>query len=157
MYQLYQRILVPLDGSQRAEAIMPHVTELARRYDATVILMRVVVPVVQPTLTYGGLPTYTLSGNEMAASAEAAHTYLADWQARLSHKGIEVKTIVTSGPVVAMILQAAERENADLIAMSSHGRTGLPRVFYGSVAAGVLHQTEHPLLLIRSHDIAQPA
>ena len=46
----------------------------------------------------------------------------------------------------------AARENADLIAMASHGRTGLGRVFYGSVAAGVLHRADRPLLLIRAQD-----
>lgn len=54
------------------------------------------------------------------------------------------------GPVVEEIAQSAEREEADLIAMASHGRTGLARVFYGSVAAGVLHRLDRPLFLIRS-------
>jgi nucleotide-binding universal stress UspA family protein len=54
------------------------------------------------------------------------------------------------GAIVAEIIDAAEREGADLIAMASHGRTGLARVFYGSVAAGVLHRVDRPLLLVRS-------
>ncbi|MCB0137738.1 MAG: universal stress protein, partial [Caldilineaceae bacterium] len=57
-----------------------------------------------------------------------------------------------SGPVVTAILDVAEREKADLIAMASHGRTGLSRVFYGSVAAGILHKADRPLLLIRASD-----
>jgi nucleotide-binding universal stress UspA family protein len=51
---------------------------------------------------------------------------------------------------VASILAVADRENVDLVAMASHGRSGLGRVFYGSVAAGVLHATNRPLLLVRA-------
>jgi nucleotide-binding universal stress UspA family protein len=57
---------------------------------------------------------------------------------------------VTHGPTAKKILEMSEQEEADLIAMASHGRTGLARVFYGSVAAGVLHSADRPLLLIRS-------
>jgi nucleotide-binding universal stress UspA family protein len=66
-------------------------------------------------------------------------------------KGIAAKAFVAHGPVVGAILDAAERESADLIAMASHGRSGLSQVFYGSVAAGVLHRIDRPLLVIRSH------
>ena len=65
-------------------------------------------------------------------------------------KGIEARTRVVYGPVVQAIIDAAEGKDADLIAMASHGRSGLSGVFYGSVAAGVLHRVDRPLLLIRS-------
>jgi nucleotide-binding universal stress UspA family protein len=81
-----------------------------------------------------------------------ARAYLDGKQGALQGRGIDVKCLVESGPVVNGILEAAERENADLIAMASHGRTGLGRVFYGSVAAGVLHKADRPLLLVRSAD-----
>jgi nucleotide-binding universal stress UspA family protein len=58
--------------------------------------------------------------------------------------------MVVRGPVVETIINVAEREGADLTAMASHGRTGLERVFYGSVAVGVLHHVDRPLLLVRS-------
>jgi nucleotide-binding universal stress UspA family protein len=54
------------------------------------------------------------------------------------------------GPVVSTILCVAQREAVDLIAMASHGRSGLSRAFYGSVAAGVLNQVDRPMLLIRA-------
>lgn len=88
----------------------------------------------------------------MNALAEEARTYLDSWVAVLNNQEIQAETFVEFGSIVKNILWAAERENADLIAMSSHGRTGLPRVLYGSVAAGILHQTRLPLLLIRSED-----
>ena len=65
-------------------------------------------------------------------------------------KGIQAKTIVQKGDVVKWISNVAISEDVDLIAMASYGRTGLERVFYGSVAAGVLHQVDRPLLLIRA-------
>ena len=78
--------------------------------------------------------------------------YLATTQGEFREKGITARTRIAQGPVVEAIIDAAEREGADLIAMASHGRTGLPQVFYGSVAAGVLHCVDRPLLLIRSVD-----
>ena len=65
-------------------------------------------------------------------------------------KVIKARAFITHAPVVEDIRKATERENADLIALASHGRTGLSRVFYGSVAAGSLHRIDGPLLLIRS-------
>ncbi|MCB0075487.1 MAG: universal stress protein, partial [Caldilineaceae bacterium] len=62
------------------------------------------------------------------------------------------KKVVEQGPIVRTILDVAERENADLIAMASHGRSGLARVFYGSVAAGVLQSADRPLLIVRAQD-----
>ena len=59
---------------------------------------------------------------------------------------------VSKEMVVKAIIDAAERENADLVAMASHGRSGLSRAFYGSVAAGVLQRIDRPLLLIRSRN-----
>lgn len=83
-----------------------------------------------------------------------AETYLAGLEGEYKDRGIRTRAFVQKGPVVSTIIQVAERERADLIAMASHGRTGLSRVFYGSVAAGVLHQVDRPLLLIRAVDYA---
>lgn len=145
---LYQRILVPLDGSKRAEAIMPHVEDLAQCYQAEVILLQVIEP--KPLLIDGTYAVPDLVEHEQ--HLKTAENYLRTLQGELRTKGIEVKTRVAQGPVVNGIIDMAERENADLVAMASHGRTGLARVFYGSVAAGVLHRIDRPLLLVRSED-----
>ncbi|HUI69841.1 MAG TPA: universal stress protein, partial [Spirochaetia bacterium] len=68
----------------------------------------------------------------------------------LQRKGIEAHVHVLLGPVVATIVDLAAQEKVDLVAIASHGRTGLPAFFYGSVAAGVLHRTHQPLLVVRS-------
>ncbi len=81
---------------------------------------------------------------------EEAKQYLGAVSNAFREKGLDVQVLVEQGPVVRTILDVAEREDADLIAMASHGRSGLARVFYGSVAAGILHQADRPLLLVRA-------
>jgi nucleotide-binding universal stress UspA family protein len=145
---MYNSILVPLDGSKRAEAILPHVENLAQRYNAKVIFLQVVEPapaVVGPEAAYTALHQ-----QELAERTKQAESYLAARQGEFREKGIEARTRVVYGPVVEAIIDAAEGEGADLVALASHGRSGLSRVFYGSVAAGVLHRIDRPLLLIRS-------
>ncbi len=149
---MYSKILVPLDGSQRAEAIMGHIQELASRFDATVVLLSVVEPVYNMVGTYTGVPTYEIMAMAINRRNSEAQSTLEKWQTVLGNINITTETYVESGPVVRTILTVAGREAVDLIAMSSHGRTGLARAFYGSVAAGVLHQTSLPLLLVRALD-----
>ena len=145
---MYNTILVPLDGSKRAEVILRHVEELAQRYDAKVIFLQVVEPV--PLLVGLRGAEVALEQLELGRRTKEAESYLAALQGVFREKGIEARTRVAYGPVVEEIINAAEREGADLLALASHGRSGLPRVFYGSVAAGVLHRADRPLLLIRS-------
>ena len=146
---MYNRVLVPLDGSKRAEKILPHVQDLARRYDATVIFVQVVEPV---PATLGLETPYEMLRGEYEQRVSEAEHYLADLEKEFHERGIRARTSTVPGPVVGAIVKSAEREDADLIAMASHGRSGLSQVFYGSVAAGVLHRIDRPLLLIRSRD-----
>ena len=147
---MYKTILVPLDGSKRAEAILPHVEELARLYEAKVVFLQVIeptYPIMGPQEVY-----VELYEQSRERRIEKAESYLAALKEGFREKGIETRVRVGDGPVVEEILNAAECEGAGLVAMASHGRTGLSRVFYGSVAAGVLHRIDRPLLLIRSKD-----
>jgi nucleotide-binding universal stress UspA family protein len=143
---LYQTILIPLDGSARAEAILVHALELARRFAARAVLLHVIEPTT-PTTTRGGALMDVEAVNRRAAEAER---YLVARQAEFEAQGLQNERLIEYGPVVQTICEAAERVDADLIAMASHGRTGLARVFYGSVAAGVLQRVDRPLLLVRS-------
>jgi nucleotide-binding universal stress UspA family protein len=145
---MYKTILVPLDGSKRAEAILPHAEQLAILCQSKVIFMQVVEPVYiaadPPEIPMG------LNQELTQQRADEAATYLAGWQGEFREKGIEAVTRVEHGPVVQTIIQVAEREGADLITLASHGRSGLARVFYGSVAAGLLQHVDRTLLVIRS-------
>jgi nucleotide-binding universal stress UspA family protein len=112
----------------------------------------VLLQVVEPEpLLIGPDIVYPMVNQEMIEErTKMAETYLATHRAEFQEKGIQVETYVAHGPVVEEIITYADRTKADLIAMASHGRTGLSRVFYGSVAAGVLNKVDRPLLLIRS-------
>ena len=145
---MYKTILLPLDGSKRSEAILPHVEELAHCLDAKVVLLQVVehLPVVTPQSAE--LVDLNLEG--LRQLMNEADAYLAGLHGEFREKNIKVMRFVEHGPVVETILNVATREDADLIAMASHGRSGLSRAFYGSVAAGILQRVDRPLLLIRS-------
>ena len=148
---MYDTILVPLDGSKRAEKILPHIEQLAQRYNAKVVFLQVIHPFM--TLAGPGEAAYTeLADLALEKQTEEAEAYLDSLVADFREKGIEALARVVNGPVVGEILDAADREGADIIGMASHGRTGMSRVFYGSVAAGVLHSVDRPLLLVRSRD-----
>lgn len=149
-HSMYKDILVPLDGSKRAEKILPDVEELARVCNAGVIFLRVMgCPPVDSGIV--GVPfDEEQCRKESQRRREDVEAYLESWQSKFRERGIAARTHLGAGPVVEAILETAEHEGADLIALASHGRSGLSRVFYGSVAAGVLHRADRPLLLIRS-------
>ncbi len=146
---MFKRILVPLDGSERAEAILPHVEDLARRYDKSQVSLLQVVELV-PTTMFIADDVAPLDQAAINLVYKEARDYLERVQARLREKGIEAHVHVSLGPVVGTIIDLAVQEKVDLIALASHGRTGLPAFFYGSVAAGVLHRADRPLLIVRS-------
>jgi nucleotide-binding universal stress UspA family protein len=128
--------------------IRPHVRELASRFQATVILIAVVEPM---TYADGMGETFPVISEEaVKAKIDQAQKYLDGVAAKLRDKGIACKKLVSRGPVVESIIRAAEAEEADLIAMTSHGHGGLTRLFYGSVAAGILNRVETPLFIVRS-------
>ena len=147
---MYYTILVPLDQSKRAQAILPHVENLAMLYSAKVIFLVVVEP-LRAVVASGGQYT-SIHKEGLAAQEDEIENYLSGLQGEFREKGIESVARLAHGPVVAEIIRTANTDNVDLIAMASHGRGGLARVFYGSVAAGVLQRIDRPLLIIRALD-----
>ena len=145
---MYKKILVPLDGSQRAEAIIPHVEDLASRHQSTILLLQIVEPTIAYASPYDVYPELSLEDAERRA--KDVSVYLSNLARRFQGEGVRTQCHVEQGPVVTTILDLANSEDVDLIAMASHGRSGLARVFYGSVAAGVLSHVDRPLLLVRS-------
>lgn len=157
---MYGKILVPLDGSELAEGVVAHVEELARRFQSEVTLMQVVAPLsklVAETSPASLEPTGAGAAVGLEAAAEAvkaehegARTYLDGIAGRLKAAGISVRVEVTEGMAGDAIVDYAHHHELDLIAMSTHGRSGLLRLFYGSVADHVLRHAGTPVLLIRS-------
>jgi len=144
---MYRTILVPLDGSQRAEAILPHVIEMAKHFAAEVILLQVVEPpsVISPGVPVAVVPAVNV--NELRATAQA---YLAGIQEQLRRQGIRARSLVPYGEVIDEIIATANGKQADLVAIASHGRGGLAQLFYGSVASALLQHANQPLLMVRS-------
>ncbi|MFO8035139.1 MAG: universal stress protein [Anaerolineales bacterium] len=149
---MYKKILVPLDGSERAETILSHVEELAHCSDAEVIFLEVVVPEVVFTPTHGMIRDIHVEEQKLEELVDQAKAYLSGLVEAFEEKDIRARSLVEVGSVVQMIIDKADEEGADLIAMASHGRAGLSHVFYGSVAAGVLHRVDRPLLLVRAEE-----
>ena len=142
---MYRRALVPLDGSMVAESIIPFILEIAGPLDMEVALVRVLVPV--PPMAVEGTRHVVIE--DLAKLRAEAEEYLASIAAQLRANGVRVTTAVRRGEPVAEILAGAREVDADLIAMTTHGRSGLSRLFFGSVAAAVLSQAEVPVFLMR--------
>jgi nucleotide-binding universal stress UspA family protein len=140
---MYERVLVPLDGSVVAEAIIPFILQIAGPLDFEVVLLRALPPV----------PSEVVREPALAEKLESQHAdaeeYLAGVKAELLAKGLRARTVLRHGDPVTEIAAGAAAERADLIAMTTHGRSGLRRVLFGSVAEGVLRQTAIPVLLMR--------
>ncbi|HUO63188.1 MAG TPA: universal stress protein [Terriglobales bacterium] len=141
---MYRRAIVALDGSQVAETILPFIFDLAGPLEVT--LVRVNVP-VRPTIVEGAAQPIFEDPEVARIDAEE---YLAPLAADLRRRGIHVKTQVRKGEAAEEILKAARELNADVIAMTTHGRRGLGRLFFGSVAETVLRESELPVLLMRA-------
>ena len=146
---MYDTILVPLDGSRRAEAIIPHVEGVARAMGAKVMLLTAVEHRI--FVDAEGIRSQIDEG-EYEKRTKEAKTYLENLETQIRAKDIQVESRVDVGPAVESIIKVAEEVEANLIAIASHGRSGLGRVFYGSIAAGLLQAIDRPLLLIRSRD-----
>src|SRR5262245_60655914 len=143
---MYRRVLVALDGSLVAEGIIPFIMQIAGPLDIQVVLLRVLVPV----------PAMAIEGTRQVEDAEKhraeAEEYLAGMARELRDKGVRATTEVRRGEPVAKILEGAREAKADLIAMTTHGRSGLGRLLFGSVAEAVLRQADIPVFLMRLPD-----
>lgn len=142
---MYRRALVPLDGSMIAEAIVPFILEIAGPLDMEVALLRVILP-TPPVMVEGGGAMVVDDVEQLRARAEE---YLASVAAGLRARSVRATTQVRFGNAVGEILAGAREAEADLIAMTTHGRGGLGRLLFGSVAEAVLRQAEIPVFLMR--------
>jgi nucleotide-binding universal stress UspA family protein len=145
---MYKKILLPLDGSKRAEAIFPHVEQMAARFGATITILIVEEPAIQ--LERDEVINAERYLEERARMRKEITTYALDIINRFKAADVEADFLIGRGPVVQAIVKTAAKENIDLVAMASHGRSGWARTFYGSVAAGVLQNIDRPILMIRS-------
>jgi nucleotide-binding universal stress UspA family protein len=145
---LCQRILVPLDGSVMAEQVLPRVRSVAKAVGARVFLFQVAVD--QPAMMFGSDWFFLPTEGEFEEEERRAQAYLEGVANSFREEGIEVFTGTQIGPVAESIVGFAEDNKVDLLAMCTHGRTGLARWALGSVADRVLRAGGVPILLVRA-------
>jgi nucleotide-binding universal stress UspA family protein len=155
---MYERILVPLDGSEFAEQVLPYAEALAEKFGSQVILLTVVVP-TSPAIvpTPIGLPVaqpispYTAEAlsEAMEDMQQESEQYLQAVAKRLKDQGMHVDHEVVEGWPADVIVERSKEAGASLIAMTTHGRGGLGRLVMGSVADEVLRKAPCPVLLVR--------
>ncbi len=138
---MFKRILVPLDGSALAEGIIPRVEWLAKIHDAEVTLLRVAV-----AHTFPGMDPI----QHQVAVVREAEEYLAQVEENLKSVGVKTQAVVRYGHEAQEIVEHARDRDFDLIAMSTHGRTGISQFVLGSVASKVIHMATVPILLCRA-------
>ena len=135
---MFKKILVPLDGSETAAAILPFVEEIAKQAGAEIVL----VTAVQQVGVWDAALTLQVMDKEEAAAVQ----YLGDQAQKLAGS---VRSRVVQGDAASAILSTADDEKADLIAISTHGRSGLRRFLFGSVATKLLEASKVPVLFLR--------
>ncbi len=143
----FRRILVPLDGSVRAERVLPVLTPIAAALDCELVLFQVPIVYISGWMT--GEWSMPVQGI-LATAEQDAQIYLEYVASRLQQQGLKVSIATEIGAVAASIVKYAESGEFDLIAMCTHGRTGLRRWTLGSVADRVLRAGRVPLLLVRA-------
>jgi nucleotide-binding universal stress UspA family protein len=152
---VYRRIVVALDGSDRAERVLPYVEPLAERFGAALTLLRVAVSAEGVAArTFGRVAAPIASplvdpGPALGAEQRSAAAYLASVADRLRARGIPADHDQRQGPVAEAIAAYALELEADLIALTTHGRSGLGRAVLGSVAEAVVRCAPCPVLLVR--------
>lgn len=139
----FERILVPLDGSELSLGVLPHVEQLARLYGSEVVLLQV-------EWAAGGGTLYHPAEVTMIRRPAEIEALLEPHRDRLEKAGIKARCLAAYGPEAVEIVEAAEREQASLVAMSTHGRSGFGRWVFGSVAEQVIRHCTRPLLVRRA-------
>ncbi len=147
---MYQHIMAPLDGSEQAECVLPHVETIATSCSvARVTLVRV----VEPLRLHGGIETGMspeARHHLEADSMEVATSYLEERARQLADKGVTAGAEVLFGHVLEQLVDFVVKNGVDLIIVATHGRSGVSRLFLGSVAERLLRASPVPALMVRA-------
>ncbi|MCH7786274.1 MAG: universal stress protein [Chloroflexi bacterium] len=156
---MYKQILVPLDGSELAEQVLPHAQGLAKTYEATIHILRAFTHDHDGLMGLHskveiGLTTET-SFDLQRQYGEAQKTTITEYiehvRDRIKNEGIDVKVEALEGSAYDQIVDYAKKHDIDLIAMTTHGHGGLRRMLTGSVTDRVIRGSEIPVLVIHCH------
>lgn len=151
--QVFKKILVCLDGSALSEQILTYVSKETADTGKKVVLLRVVPPSLGDITAVAGVmsstPMVPPTAEQLAAEENEAKAYLDSKRKSLETMGIDVKCVVIVGSPGEEIVNYAHKNEFDLIAVATHGRSGLKRVIFGSVAEHVIKNSRLPILLIK--------
>jgi nucleotide-binding universal stress UspA family protein len=148
--QPHPTLLVPLDGSTFAEEALPHAMALAQAVEGEIVLLHVYEP---PDIVPAHIYTKTDSiGQKLTQGQEHVEAYMSGIAHHLREIGLAVRTKIDGGDVIQAILEEGWNANASAVVMATHGRTGLGRALYGSVAQDVLRYGSLPVMLVRPAD-----
>ena len=151
---MQERILVPLDGSKVGEAALPFVEDLVSKLSpklkVEVTLLQVVTSLTHYVVAGEVAVPIPYTEREVELIKQRSKEYLKKTGEGLKSKGAIVKTKVDTGNAVEAIIKAADEIKADMIAMSTHGRSGLRRLAFGSITAKVLREAKVPILTVRA-------
>ena len=144
----YQKILVPLDGSGWAQRAIPHACDLARSAQAELILLNVFTP---PARQYIDQLAIAGQDDQVQRAREQMKQYLIGIRSELRNENFAVRThlIEGAGDPARLICEYVASEGIDLIVMSTHGRTGISRFLFGSIARDVMECIDVPVLLVQ--------
>ena len=151
---MLSKIIIPVDGSDLSEQIIPYCVALSKGLGSSMTLLHVVDTDALPDTAE--LQHQVHLEQLVEQERTQAHAYLHKVQAHLKEHDIQANIEVTAGPTAETIVSMAQNEGADLIAMSTHGRSGLARWRTGSVTDKVLHTATVPLLIFRPQDQTTP-
>jgi len=149
--RLLKRILVPLDGSKLGEAAIPGTEALARALGAELVLLQVVEPATTWG-TYEGYPSYPPPADVESRKA-SAKAYLDGVGKPLEEKGLNTSSVLEYGLPARQIIDYAKANGVDLIAMSTHGRSGIALWVFGSVTDKILHAGDTAVLIVRASKV----
>jgi nucleotide-binding universal stress UspA family protein len=142
----YQKIIVPLDGSGWSQRAVPHAVDIARANDAEIILLHVFRP---PAAEYTDKIALAGQEGQIQQLREDMKQYLIGVRTQLRNENVKARTHLIEGmSVSSLICDYINEEGADLVVMSTHGRGGIARFLFGSVARKVMEGVKVPVLLV---------
>jgi nucleotide-binding universal stress UspA family protein len=153
---MYDKIAVPLDGSPVAECVIPHIEALAKSPSSEVQLITVIEPVEIPTLGRIALTEDDLKliHTEMEKDARTYHDEIAG---RLRRAGIKTRSVILRGKPAETLIEYVHNNGIDLVVMATHGRSGLTKLFWGSITEKVIRAINVPVMLIKAGPCANDA
>jgi nucleotide-binding universal stress UspA family protein len=155
---MYRKILVPLDGSKLAESVLPHVESVVKGCSSPeVVFVRVVEPVQIPvgaaadgSVVYNKADATRDKKKIDSLNIESAKEYLNELVQKAGYGNAQVSSVVLSGDVAKSLADYADKNSVDLIIISTHGRSGISRMVWGSIADKIMRNTCVPVFMVRA-------